>query len=225
VESDLTEVLVKDGILNGLIAWYPLDQNASDLSGNGNHGTPQNTPEYVTQNEKSFVKFEANSDADASGDHILIPYTSFSSLTEITISGWINFSSTSHSGGHSAGIISFGDSHLGQIKIAAKDIEGLSHFQSSNSYTRFILYGIKNNWVHFALTGTQQSTAGYINGQIVDSDQALASYSGGNAAVGRDWWDNGGNTSTRLNGSLDEIRIYDRALSAEEVQALYNLGQ
>ena len=26
-------------------------------------------------------------------------------------------------------------------------------------------------------------------------------------------------------GLIDDVRIYDRALSAEEVQALYNLGQ
>ena len=85
--------------------------------------------------------------------------------------------------------------------------------------------GVNNNWVHFVLTGTQQSTAGYINGQIVDSAEALVSYSGGNAALGREWWDNGEATSTRFNGSLDDVRIYDRALSAEEVQALYNMGQ
>jgi len=24
---------------NGLVAWYPFDGNASDMSGNGNHGT------------------------------------------------------------------------------------------------------------------------------------------------------------------------------------------
>jgi len=28
-----------------------------------------------------------------------------------------------------------------------------------------------------------------------------------------------------FNGLIDDVRIYDRALSAEEVQALYNLGQ
>jgi hypothetical protein len=28
-----------------------------------------------------------------------------------------------------------------------------------------------------------------------------------------------------LHGLIDDVRIYDRALSAEEVQALYNLGQ
>jgi len=28
-----------------------------------------------------------------------------------------------------------------------------------------------------------------------------------------------------FNGLIDDVRFYDRALSAEEVQALYNLGQ
>ncbi|MBO26224.1 MAG: hypothetical protein CMI33_06470 [Opitutales bacterium] len=28
-----------------------------------------------------------------------------------------------------------------------------------------------------------------------------------------------------INGFIDDLRIYDRALSAAEVQALYNLGQ
>ncbi len=29
----------------------------------------------------------------------------------------------------------------------------------------------------------------------------------------------------KMNGSIDDLRLYDRALSAKEVQALYNLGQ
>ena len=28
-----------------------------------------------------------------------------------------------------------------------------------------------------------------------------------------------------FSGTIDDVRIYDRALSAAEVQALYNLGQ
>ena len=33
------------------------------------------------------------------------------------------------------------------------------------------------------------------------------------------------NASKFFNGLIDDVRIYDRALSAEEVQALYNMGQ
>ena len=35
----------------------------------------------------------------------------------------------------------------------------------------------------------------------------------------------GHNDWPEFNGLIDDVRIYDRALSAEEVQALYNLGQ
>ena len=35
----------------------------------------------------------------------------------------------------------------------------------------------------------------------------------------------GGNGTNSFNGLIDDVRIYNRALSAEEVQALYNLGQ
>jgi hypothetical protein len=34
-----------------------------------------------------------------------------------------------------------------------------------------------------------------------------------------------GMSSTVYKGLIDDVRIYDRALSAEEVQALYNMGQ
>ncbi len=47
-----------------------------------------------------------------------------------------------------------------------------------------------------------------------------------NSRNDQEWWVPGiignGNISKVL---IDDVRIYDRALSAEEVQALYNLGQ
>ena len=72
VESGVAELLIPTWLFNELIAWYPLDQNASDMSGNANHGTLKNTPQFVTQNGKSFVTLEAAGDSDA-GDHILLP--------------------------------------------------------------------------------------------------------------------------------------------------------
>ena len=45
------------------------------------------------------------------------------------------------------------------------------------------------------------------------------------SAIGRHWWSGESQSSTRLTCVFDDVRIYDRALSAAEVQALYNLGQ
>ena len=36
---------------------------------------------------------------------------------------------------------------------------------------------------------------------------------------------NNSGTNYHFQGLIDDVRIYDRALSAEEVQTLYNLGQ
>jgi hypothetical protein len=225
VESGVAELLIPTWLFNGLIAWYPLDQNASDMSGLGNHGTLKNTPQFVTQDGKSFVTFEATNDSDDTGDHILIPFSSFSPFTQITISGWLNFINSSHSGDHSAAIISFGDHTAGLIGVFAFNTGTNSSFGFAINRTTLTLRGVQNTWVHFVITGDQELCAGYLNGENVGTGSGLGSYSGGNAAIGRDWWDNGLNTGTRLNGSLDEIRIYNRAMSVTEVQALYQLGR
>jgi hypothetical protein len=86
------------------------------------------------------------------------------------------------------------------------------------------LKGVQNTWVYFGLTGNQETCAGYLNGVNIGTDSGLSSYSDRNKAIGRDRSDNGSNAGTGLNGSIDDVRIYHRALSAEEVQALYNLG-
>ena len=39
-------------------------------------------------------------------------------------------------------------------------------------------------------------------------------------AIGGGW-----QSTQHLKGDIDEVRIYDRALTESEVQALYNLGQ
>ena len=69
----------------------------------------------------------------------------------------------------------------------------------------------------FSFNCDQEMSTGYLNGDSIGIGSGLSSYTGGNAAIGRQWWNNGSGTSTRLNGSLDEIRIYDRAMSATEV--------
>lgn len=44
-------------------------------------------------------------------------------------------------------------------------------------------------------------------------------------ALGAQWFYNGRTGATRFVGAFDDVRIYDRALTASEVQSLYQLGQ
>jgi hypothetical protein len=209
---------------DGLVAWYPLDQNASDMSGNGNHGILRNSPDFVTEGEKSFVVLQGYGNNSSDGDHILLPFNSFSGFTQITISGWVKFLSTSHSSGEAASILSIGDHSSAVVGVWAF-VDGSSFLNSSLNATKLSVRGYQNEWVHFAISGDQSTSIAYVNGSSVGTGTALTNYSGGNAAIGRDWWSNGSGTSTRLNGSVDEIRIYNRTLISSEIDAVYQFGQ
>ena len=64
-----------------------------------------------------------------------------------------------------------------------------------------------------------QANVSYTNSNLTIVQNGL--WVGGDQdSVGGGW-----STTQHLNGLLDDVRIYDRALSAEEVQVLYNLGQ
>ena len=73
-----------------------------------------------------------------------------------------------------------------------------------------------NNWKHvaFAWNGTTQIL--YVNGVQEDSDVQLRnpSPSGSGFAIGR--------ASYTTNGTIDEVRIYNRALTSTEIAQLYN---
>ncbi len=221
VESGDVEVKISDTLLNGLVAWYPLDQNASDMSGNGNHGTPQNTPEFVSNNSKSYVSLQGSGESTSAGDHILLPHNSFANLTKISISGWINFESNSYKQDDWAGLIMLGEYYSGRFSIYVRSGGGTISFGEKIGVFHL---ATETGWNSFTVTSNEESTKLYYNGELKNSSSdPYAGFSGSVAAIGRHWWS--GSTATRLSGFIDDVRIYDRALSAEEVQALYQLGQ
>ena len=65
----------------------------------------------------------------------------------------------------------------------------------------------------------------YINGSLDSQNQYIGSQ---NLKNGSEWKFGAvllnGSRANFLKGLLDDARVYDRALSAAEVQALYNLG-
>ena len=58
-----------------------------------------------------------------------------------------------------------------------------------------------------------------------DVHQAALSQNGLWIGADQDSVGGGWEAGNYYHGSIDDVRIYDRALSAEEVQVLYNLGQ
>lgn len=76
-----------------------------------------------------------------------------------------------------------------------------------------------NNWYHGAVTMDNGSASLYLNGQPDGTGtNTLASYTGTTGYVGRT------QVGEYLDGKVSEVKVYNRVLTASEIEALYNEG-
>ena len=116
-------------------------------------------------------------------------------------------------------------------------LEMVLRSDSSNSTSRFASFGTGylNRWTHVSMSydGSESSNGirVYINGVRSDTDTITAgtyvgmSDTSADIAIGGRF--NGGNLDTGFifKGDIDDVRIFDRALTASEMYQLYRLGQ
>ena len=79
-----------------------------------------------------------------------------------------------------------------------------------------------NQWRHYVFHKSGNTISTYINGVMVASRQVtvLNTNNTSQAVIGANYDDR---ANINFTGAIDEIRIYNRALSAKEVRALYDL--
>lgn len=76
-------------------------------------------------------------------------------------------------------------------------------------------------WYHLVGVRSGDEIKLYVDGALAATEAAgPADVSTGALAVGRAKW-SGGNTDF-WNGAVDQVRVYDKALTGKEVTALYN---
>ena len=81
---------------------------------------------------------------------------------------------------------------------------------------------VAGRWYHLVGVHTQPEIFLYVDGVLVDSDTKSLNTNQNNACIGV-----GGTcaaSSGDLKGKVDHVRVYDRALSAAQVAAIYNDG-
>jgi predicted ribosomally synthesized peptide with SipW-like signal peptide len=199
-----------------LVAYYPFEGSAADLSGNGYDGTLTNQGTYVDGRSGQGVSFDGTggyanvSDADG--------LDGFSSLT---ISAWFRLDGA---GGAANTLVRKNDAYLLQrtsgdyISFAVWD-GGLADWKAVQ--TRVFDAGDYGTWHHAAgvFDSEEQTYALYLDGSEVDSATTSATTVAESSApltIG------GLEDQFSVDGALDDVRIYSRALSASEVQSLYD---
>lgn len=214
-------------VSSGLVGYWPFGGNymnwatgkALDASGNGNDGsiTGMSTSTSPVQGRVGQALNFDNTD-----DKIIVQNSTSLNITgQITVSAWIYPRS-------------FGGANLARI-IDKSDTDGylLLLNNTTGSKALYFLYGSSpvgvtydnaitlNTWQHVLCTLSGLSVNCYLNGVSLGSYQfGSAPSSGSNASLGI-----GGKSSDntrQFDGYIDEVRIYNRALSASEVLQLYN---
>lgn len=85
---------------------------------------------------------------------------------------------------------------------------------------------VAGQWYHLVGVGNDRTYSFYINAVLQQSQLVtnMGSLSSDSHTIGTMFDDFGQYYNHYLNGAVDEMRIYNRALSAAEIQALYNQG-
>ncbi len=217
-----------------ILAWYPLDGNASDMSGNGFHGTVYGATSAVDRHGRTGKSF----DFDGVDDHIRVPRKSVFFPPTYSVSFWIkpngtpapnakasgpndklagriNVLSTKEGGGYAFGINIkdiFGDKLTVRNKIQGNYL---------NVSTRAAV--LPNQWEHFAYTFDGKISKLYRQGQVDYSLSSTGSLTPSNSDLFIGAEADLPNPVNFFNGLIDEVRIYNGPLSSAEVQALYEL--
>lgn len=203
----------------GLVAFWPFNSNANDESGSGHHGTVNGAVLTTDRfgNENRAYSFTNPNYISVVNDSSLIS-------DELTLSWWfkvVNYagqrgvlSNVGGNGGYQQAM----DGPTFSYLIGYNFHGPTTHFTSN-----YTLTNSTENWQHVAVTFQKTGenttlTQLYINGEFRQSDTpdgSIGTPGGETFHIGQN---HGGINFT---GELDDICIYNRVLSANEILALY----
>jgi hypothetical protein len=203
---------------NGLVAYFPLNGNANDASGNGHNGTIYGAITNV--NDRNGVSNSAMSWPNnlSSNNYIDIGYLNTFIPNSISISAWIlidgavNNSRIISSG--EQGIIVYQPTNSSPLTLKASyDASGANIWPSTTTISTL-------QWHHIVYTSDYTSLTAkfYIDGVLTDT-----AINNSSRILAIERWNIGRKSISAFDGwggKIDEIRIYNRALNNNEIKYL-----
>ncbi|HMH49142.1 MAG TPA: LamG domain-containing protein [Candidatus Acidoferrum sp.] len=221
----------------GLVGWWPADGNAVDIAGNSDGALMGGATFVAGEVGQAFLMDGIDAFVNAGNAPSL-----HVSQGDFTVEAWVSFNALSHPPGANRDDAPPGDvSIVDKMSTRGVNADGWRLLKQADDRFWFCLGGgIGNLCMHpaFTLFSTTAATTGvwyhlaavksatgfslYVDGQLEDSRSPLPDFMdlhvgdlrfGANALQG-----------THLNGLIDEVALYGRALSATEIQAIYLAG-
>ncbi len=211
---------------NGLVGWWPFNGNANDESGNGNHGTVNG----ATLTSDRFGQTNNAYSFDGLTNYIKISNSSLAAFGQQSFSAvtWFKTNSTSTTNLNDAGMFirydncisnsGWGLGFLGKYKVGGLEFPAnrtINQITSTNSYNN-------NQWHQVILIRNINLMTDllYIDGTLIGQLKFTSINNLINTNSDLRFGSCGG--FQLLSGLLDDIAIYNRALTQEEITALYS---
>ncbi|MDG2066369.1 MAG: hypothetical protein P8L36_15450, partial [SAR324 cluster bacterium] len=190
---------------NSLVAYYPFNGNANDLTSNGRNLAVFDETNLTTGKDNS-----SNSAYSFNGIGDYLEYeTNIPNFDNYTISLWAKPAS---SGTYEAMFSSYNDSGNG-FQIDLND--GNFHIRKSSGGNIVLSTAQLDVWTFIAFTYDGTNSIAYIDNETPVSEP------GGTADFNSFRIGRNRNGNTYFTGAIDELRIYNRALTASEISSLY----
>ena len=200
----------------GLVAYYPFNGNANDESGNGNDGVVIG----ATLTEDRFGNTNSAYNFDGYDDYI--EASSFNALTfdEITVSVWVK---PVPGGINNHRIVTLDDGvdpGYHHYDIESNSGRGLDAYIDQEAVGEFDWEFEGDKWTHIAVSYDGNTVMIFKNGDLTETGTRVASPRNGVLFIGG--VDAPNYQSQIWDGEIDDVRIYDRALSIDEIKEIYN---
>jgi hypothetical protein len=195
------------GLSDGLVAYYPFNGNANDESGNSHNGTESGGVTYG----EGVIGRAAN--FDGKDDRIKVSNLNLE-FTDFTVSFWIfplslwDFADPIEADTWSSFV--FHSTHDGSVFVGVVGDDGDRLTPDEIPSNTVVV----NQWQIFTFIIENRIGKFYKNGKLIATKRQAAPKKWTVFKLGDD-------TSNVIHGSIDDLRIYNRALSETEIQQLY----
>ena len=218
-------------LTDGLVGYWPFDGDAKDYSGNSNHGTTHGVTLTADRNGNSRSAYLFNGE-----DYISVAGNiQLNAIADFTLSVWINvrywtedfFIPIACKGStRQYGVEIVDEKREWVISTGYKSVFEVQELQKNTAGPdgNACIFSNKTiptgQWIHIAVTRNGHILCAFFNGELIGSSAVSGDISKNDDdfELGRD----PPGSVEYLHGSMDDVFLYNRALSSSEVLALYN---
>lgn len=221
------ESIFEKDITNGLVGYWKFDETAGtvayDFSGNGNEGALMNTPTRIIPS--SCKAGGCLNFVEAEQDYLYTSSVASLSTNAISFGFWLKHPGIQTIYAHPLGI---GGDHSAGCYFS-KDLQNLNYKFASiggSPYSAIIISNLDSSWHHVFVTYDGVAIKGYVDGllKVNNAASGTIAYIDSSVFIGTT-----GHTAipnpillnNYFSGYIDDVRIYNRALTADEISRIY----